>query len=68
MKDNTFCYLYARNDTYFYRNDKTKPKGPWVNNIDFYFKIKNISEVTSHFLSMGIIAVQLWDPGEYIIR
>jgi hypothetical protein len=67
IKDNTFCYLYASNDTYFYGNGEMKPKGPWVRSIDFYFKITNITEITSRYLSVGTIAVQLMDPGNYMV-
>ena len=62
MKNNQYCYLFATNDTYFYGNPETNPKGPWVRNIDFYFKIKNITAVTSKYLSVGTITVQLMDP------
>ncbi|CAG8498073.1 919_t:CDS:2 [Acaulospora morrowiae] len=61
-KDNQFCYLFSTNSTFFYGNADKKPKGPWVRNIDFYFKITNISAVTSHFLSVGTISCQLMDP------
>jgi hypothetical protein len=56
------CYLYSSNDTYVYGNNETNPKGPWVKGIDFYFKIKNITAVTSKYLSVGTITVQLMDP------
>jgi len=62
FKDNTYCYLYA-SDEYFYGNTETNHEGPWVRSIDFYFKIKNITDITSRFLSVGTIAVQMMDPG-----
>ena len=61
INDNNYCYLYAC-DEYFYGNPETN-NGPWVQNIDFYFKIKNITNVTSHFLSVATVAVQMMDPG-----
>ena len=64
MKNNQYCYLFATNDTYFYGNPDVNPKGPWVRNIDFYFKIKNITAVTSKYLSVATISGQLMDPGK----
>src|SRR5437868_5530045 len=50
-----FCYFYETNDTLFYGNDEAQPplKGSWVKGIDFYFKILNVTNVISHFLSVG---------------
>ena len=64
IKDDTYCYLYA-SDNYFYGNTETKPKGPWVRGIDFYFKIDNVTAVTSKYLSVGTITVQIMDPSNY---
>ncbi len=63
-KTKDYCYVYTNNNaTNFYGNNETNPKRPWVLNIDFYFKLTNITEVTSHYLSVGTISGQLNDPG-----
>ncbi len=68
INDNTYCYLYATNDTYFYGNEEKIHKEPLVRNIDFYFKIKDIAAVTSHFLSVGTVTVQITDPSNYMFH
>ncbi|CAG8842965.1 4931_t:CDS:2, partial [Gigaspora margarita] len=61
IKNNIYCYLFENNytSTYFFGNPDINFMGPWVRNIDFYFKIDNITNMTSKFLSVG--SVQLMD-------
>ncbi|CAG8503713.1 4902_t:CDS:2 [Cetraspora pellucida] len=61
---NIYCYLFETNYTDFFGNPdpNINVMGPWVRNIDFYFQINNITNVTSRFLSVGAISVQLIDP------
>lgn len=64
VENNIYCYLFENNytSTYFFGNPDINLTGPWVRNIDFYFKIDNITTMTSKFLSVGDISVQLMDP------
>ncbi|KAF0477824.1 hypothetical protein F8M41_024196 [Gigaspora margarita] len=63
VENNIYCYLFENNytSTYFFGNPDINLTGPWVRNIDFYFKIDNITNMTSKFLSVGDISVQLMD-------
>ncbi|CAG8759099.1 33314_t:CDS:2, partial [Racocetra persica] len=62
IENNIYCYLFENNYTDFFGNPNTNLMGPWVQNIDFYFKINNITNITSRFLSVGAISVQLINP------
>ncbi|CAG8730505.1 27008_t:CDS:2, partial [Dentiscutata erythropus] len=64
IKDNIYCYLFETNNTYFFGNPDSGNNltRPWVRNIDFYFKIDNITNITSKYISVGAISVQLMDP------
>ena len=62
--NNTYCYLYTTNETYFYGNEEVNPNATSVRNIDFYFKIKDIPAVTSHYLSVGTVTIQITEPSK----
>jgi hypothetical protein len=63
-----YCHIYTNNDAkIFYGNSEANLTKPWIRNIDFYFQILNVTNVTSHFLSVGTISGQLIDPGNYSI-
>ncbi|CAG8779610.1 18069_t:CDS:2, partial [Gigaspora rosea] len=62
VENNIYCYFFENNYTYFFGNPDINLTGPWVRNIDFYFKIDNITNITSRYLSVGDISVQLMDP------
>ncbi|GBC09119.1 hypothetical protein RclHR1_08610006 [Rhizophagus clarus] len=61
-----FCHIYTNdNATIFYGNSEENLKGPWVQIIDFYFQIVNISAITSRYLSVATISGQLIDSEIY---
>ena len=62
IKNATYCYNYNSSDTYYYGNETG------VRSIDFYFKIDNITAITSRYLSVGTITIHLMDPSNYVFH
>jgi hypothetical protein len=60
---NNYCYLYSSNDYYYGSNEIEAIE---LSSIDFYFKTKNITAITSEYLSVGTITIRLFDLGNCV--